>query len=881
MAVQRKVNWLSQARVDLPDLRSIESAVENDFDGTFQSFMTNTTNGYVIRGFEISMAGAINGAASGLQMIVDPGAVLHPLASQSGTFYLVPTGTPAQVLNSTINQMVTGSFAPNSINFVGIDYVRAVDDATDAQVYLWDPTTDDESIEIAPRAIIMNFQIIISTASFPSNILPIATVTTDAGNNVVSITDARNNLFRLGTGGSSPNPFFVYPWTAQPEGRVENPSTSTSNAVNPFEGGDKMLFSQKDWMNAVMSILLEIKGTTYWYSESNSGSLASLREDLGNTILTGNSVVAHSLTVPGQINWSNTVYLKVIGSELAYAITANPTGNTLLLADDQAAYITLTRDAAINPNLVFINGSPTVTSVGSVPWTANLEAGDWIKLASDTHAGYVEIDTVNSLTTVTLVDNWTETSTGASGAISQYAFGVYTLPLSTGTARDIVITERATVPVGQDVVWLFARSDDGGSIARVYIKWLGAELEQGESREVSDTQVEQVLTYIGSPSETATAPQYVAALNPGSVPQVTQLTLGAASTMTTGQFFLIYSSANARTYQAWFNIDSGGGLVPDPSASATLEFDITSAMSASQVAATVATAFNSTVANDFTAVQGSGANNNLVTVTNNSAGTCNPATNDDVSAPFAILVTQSGTGNGNFIIQDGDSLTLAIKLLDNSLGLLDTPDYDESMVLVAPISSGSDITIPLNSRLGNIQQMYTVGKGVLELYLNGQRQLLGTDWDEVGSGGSASDQIQTLRNLIIGDTLEFRINVNGVLGSGGGGGIPGPQGPQGIPGVDASGGPISVSTKSGNYTVQAGDNFILVNAAAGAITISLPTASSVTGRIFYIKKIDATTNIVTIQAFGSQLIDGTNLITTNVQYSAFSLLSDGTQFWVF
>ena len=82
----------------------------------------------------------------------------------------------------------------------------------------------------------------------------------------------------------SPNPFFIYPWI---DGRAENPVSSSSDSIDPFFGGDKQLLTLKDWMNSIMSALLEIKGTTYWYSLGSGGSIANLREDLGMTVVTG------------------------------------------------------------------------------------------------------------------------------------------------------------------------------------------------------------------------------------------------------------------------------------------------------------------------------------------------------------------------------------------------------------------------------------------------------------------------------------------------------------------------------------------------------------------------------------------------------------------
>ena len=59
MSVQRRVNWISQQRVDVPDMRSIESAVSNDFDQVIQAMVTGTSQGYIMRGFEINMVGAM------------------------------------------------------------------------------------------------------------------------------------------------------------------------------------------------------------------------------------------------------------------------------------------------------------------------------------------------------------------------------------------------------------------------------------------------------------------------------------------------------------------------------------------------------------------------------------------------------------------------------------------------------------------------------------------------------------------------------------------------------------------------------------------------------------------------------------------------------
>lgn len=898
MAIKRSVNWISQQRADIPDMRALESAVRNDFDELISSFVTGTTQGYIMRGFEISMAGAIGGAASGLQLLVDPGAVFHVSSSQSGTFYLVPSGTPAQQLNSATNTIVDGAFAPSAINYVGLEYERFIDDTTSSQVYIWNPTTNNETTKNAPRAQILRYRIKITTSTFASNVLPIATVTTDSGNNVVSITDARWMMFRLGTGGSAPNPFYVYPWTAQPEGRTENPSTSSSNSVNPFHGGDKMIMTLKDWMNAIMTSLQEIKGTVYWYSPSSAGSIDSLRTDLGNTVTTGAGVIEHSADTAGLINWDEDIVLKVVGSRLEYRFAANDAPSTnITLADNQVAYVTLIRDVEVSPNLVFTNASAVVTSVGSIAWTGPLQAGDWIKLGADTVAGYYQIQSIDSLSQVTLTIPFQGSSTGAGGAKAKYTFGTYQTSASPSSSRDIFIADRDDVPQGQDVFWLLLRSDNGGVIPKVYVRFIGSELEMGESEEIDDGVPRNLLQYIGAPLESSRFPQYSSAVNPGALPEITDFTVGAASTISSNQYFFINSAADSRKYYVWFNKD-GTGVDPQPSVDRIgIEVAISTGQTATQVAGILATELENTFYPDFTAVQRVAPNDDTVRVTNNSGGTTTNAVNFNVGAPFTVTLIQNGVGSGNFIINDGDNLTKAIKKLDEAYGALiaslNSPTYDEPVDIVTsgatpptslngPVLAGTNISLPNNTRLANIVQYYTVGSGVLQVYLNGQYLRLGIDWAEVGAPNTASNEIKILQQLEIGDSLEFRISAGGAGAGGGGGGVgpQGPPGPQGPAGADAIGGPVAISTKTGNYTVQNTDNVLLADATGGAILFTLPTAASAVGQVFFFKKIDASLNAVTIQANGIELIDGLNTLVINSQYVAATLVSDGTSWWI-
>jgi len=963
MAVQRRVNWLSQQRVDVPDMRSLESAASNDFDQLIQSWVTGTSQSYIVRGFNILMSGAISNAASSLQMQVDPGALLHITASQSGTFLMVPAGTPAQQLNSAINTNVVGTFTPNSVNYVSIDYIRFIDDTTSAQVYIWNPTTNSETTKNAPRAQILQYVINISTVTPTANLLPIAVVTTDAGNNVTRVTDARWMFCRLGSGGLTPDPLYVYPWT---QGRSENPSTSSSS-TDPFTGGDKNIGSLKEWMNALMSVIREIKGTTYWYSPGSP--IENLRQDLANTVITGSGSISHGIipnsqpilittgdissgsnqltslastvgvvtgqyvigtgiptgttvtaiagpvvtmsqnatlnatgvsvsfyspsviTAPGQINWDSPINMAVIGSSLSYILQDNDTTTDITLADDEVAYLELVRDIAVAPNLIWTNGSATVSSVGAIPWTAPLLAGDFIKIASSGDAEYYEILSVDSLTQVTLTSFFGGVSTSASGAKSQYTFGSYIHSASPGgNNRAIQIAQRALVPDNSNVFWLFLREDNGGD-ARVYIRFLGIELNNGEDRQISGPTSAELLQYIGSPMSSASKPMYVSALNPGSVPEIQLFTFGTAAQTPNSSYFLLNSSGNARMYYVWFNKD-GLGVDPNPSGVNTgAEVAISTGMTASQIANAVVLALDSTAYEDFIPVQQ--VTPSQVLVTNTSSGVSTPASDGNVGVPFAVSEIQAGTGTGNYIVKDGDNLTLAIKELDKAIGsifgAIDSPSYDELIDIVAsgatppsslngPVPALTAITLPLNSRLGSAVQRYTVGKGNLEVYLNGQFLSLGDDWAEIGAPGSLSNQFQTLWQFEVGDLVEVRISG---LGAGGIGGNPGPVGPAGPPGSDAVGGPISISTKVANYNVLLTDNVLRADCTAGSVTFFLPPAATSTGRVFWFKKIDATANAMILDANGVELIDGSLTKSTAIQFEAFTLISDGTSWGIY
>lgn len=91
---------------------------------------------------------------------------------------------------------------------------------------------------------------------------------------------------------------------------------------------------------------------------------------------------------------------------------------------------------------------------------------------------------------------------------------------------------------------------------------------------------------------------------------------------------------------------------------------------------------------------------------------------------------------------------------------------------------------------------------------------------------------------------------------------------------------LAISTKTTTYTITLADDTILADATSGSFVINLPTASSASGLIFVIKKIDSTGNTVTIDASGAELIDGQTTQTLDAALEAIRIQSDGTAWWI-
>jgi len=88
----------------------------------------------------------------------------------------------------------------------------------------------------------------------------------------------------------------------------------------------------------------------------------------------------------------------------------------------------------------------------------------------------------------------------------------------------------------------------------------------------------------------------------------------------------------------------------------------------------------------------------------------------------------------------------------------------------------------------------------------------------------------------------------------------------------------TVKSVSTNYNANDGE-IVLVDASGGAVTVTLPSPSN--GARVRVKKIDSSSNTVTVQPSGTETIDGASSHSISQQYETYEYVSDGTNWYVF
>jgi hypothetical protein len=89
-----------------------------------------------------------------------------------------------------------------------------------------------------------------------------------------------------------------------------------------------------------------------------------------------------------------------------------------------------------------------------------------------------------------------------------------------------------------------------------------------------------------------------------------------------------------------------------------------------------------------------------------------------------------------------------------------------------------------------------------------------------------------------------------------------------------------MSVKTAAYTLTTSDTVILASASSGAFKLTLPSSANVFGQQYTIKKIDSTTNAITVAPVSSQKIDGAASRTLSAEYDYLTIIADGANWQI-
>ena len=468
MSVLGRLLVSSAERLDLPDLLSIDSYAAGDWK-YFLKGMVGDTKPYILKGFDVIDPGNAIGTQSCSIRVADS-ITFYPGSSAGSFYHGLQEGHPQAA-------PIVPELRKNAVNYVYLTF-STFNTSVDTRAF-WDPDKDGgaggEFTQDINTESVLKVEVNVSTGSFPANTVPVAKIT--VGPVVItSIEDARDMMFRLGTGGINPNPFSTYGWRSLPSAgyeRSEPPTTMTAGGVNPFQGADKNILSLKEWMDAVMSKLRELGGTTYWYDDTSSFSIITNFYDAVATAFKSKGQWVHNTGTPGLLTWTEDIQIKMTSDPRTYIVRQG----SAQLDDEQVMYLAMERNLPFNStdeSVSWTNGQPYINTVGgAVGLFANLSQGDYVKKAADTIDKYLRVeefyDAVNlggSVTTAAGARSVRLSSAylGSTGVEKgRYDKGVY-------QSGDVIVSDRddaAIGNVGGNFHWLALRSDTIENVSNI------------------------------------------------------------------------------------------------------------------------------------------------------------------------------------------------------------------------------------------------------------------------------------------------------------------------------------------------------------------------------------------------------------------------------
>lgn len=512
MAILQKTALYTQQRFDVPDARALEAFSQNDWIYFTKGVLSNKS--MIISGFEISNYANIF-TVQGVKLQLNNVVLIHPEATTQAAGFYVSSGTEIDA---------QPGLNPSNTNFVEVDLGTATG-TSDIKAY-WDPGANSgagaEYTSSTETVINLNLQISVNVSGFTAGRIPLYKITTNASGVVTSLIDCRPLFFRLGSGGSSPDADNTLAWsTTSPDAahaQLETPIQATSATAynNPAKGGDKNIKNWKQWMDAIMSGLLQCKASSYWYQPSLS--MPEVYQNASLTLLVGGTW-QHLSGTPGRLKLvsGSTVYR--FGKANNCSLSAFP---SLDLTTHPVLWAMLPQDAAVNftmgqngttpvsPQTVGTNASDITSSTIKVGTGGNYFTAPGNILVRNISFSYTSFDPSTGL--------FTGVSPDPSGVVkaNDYVYQDSNTSVGTyhyGVSAAVPNTSHGVSKGAEKTLWL--AFFDG-----VYIHTTNSELSPGEQIQVGDNTSQAIVDYIGSTGQADSTPVY----NVGSIPNGTNLT---------------------------------------------------------------------------------------------------------------------------------------------------------------------------------------------------------------------------------------------------------------------------------------------------------------------------------------------------------------------
>lgn len=498
MAVLQRVAFYPQQRLDTPDARALEAFSQNDWNYFLRGVVS--TKSMVISGFDVSNYANIF-TVPGVKLKISNTSLIHPEAKTAASGFYVAAGNEKDI-TLTLN--------PASTNFVEMD-LKSSPSVRDVRAF-WDMGADggkgSEYTDNIDTVINLEIDVTANVAGFSEGKIPLYKIVTNAQGLVLELTDCRPMMYRLATGGSSPDPLANAEFPAIPDAShaefENNPTATEATATNaPFLGGDKNIKSLKQWMDIIMTRMKQMNSTSYWYQRPQS-TLAGIYQNAALTILSGGSW-EHLTGAAGRLKLTDGSTVIRFGQE-----------NSILqpfasidLTVNKTLYILLSNDGSA---VTYGYGGDTSTPV--IPRDITAVTNTTVTVEPD--GNYVLVDGK-------LFIKGAEFSYDSYNDTTGLFLGVYPDPSALAEVGDIAY-QASNAGVGYYMTSTTDRlpnvTADGISLGVERVYWLAyfdsvetiiikdSELIPGESVQVGDDTPDQVYEYIGSTSGADNYPVY-------------------------------------------------------------------------------------------------------------------------------------------------------------------------------------------------------------------------------------------------------------------------------------------------------------------------------------------------------------------------------------